>query len=406
MAYRLNYFQPRKNFFIAAIVLFFCGSINAQIWSPRADYPGSARDDGSGFVIGAFGYCGTGFEVGFNTTADFYRFSFDSQDWQQVSSLPTGQDRQYAAGFTDGVSGYLFGGIRGGVFLNDLWKYDPAADDWTELAPMPGAPRSGSACFVIDGYAYIIGGKNATADALSELWRFDLTDQTWEALQPIPAPIWRASAKAVDGTGYLAFGIDSDLNYSNALWQYDPTADEWSALPSLPAAGRYNAALYNSGADLITFGGFLSNDVFLAETWRYSIDLNQWDATIPLPAAGRRGGMAFQDENTLYYTCGLTTGFARTRETWGFDLPTSVEEIEQTTFKISPNPATQFIHWQIAENAAPARLRIYSLQGTLQLELIARRGKDKIDISKLEAGLYIVVWESEDGAGTVKFVKH
>ena len=73
------------------------------------DFPGIERDDAAAFVIGDDVYVGTGMDVGFNLTADWYRFNTIDQSWNAVAALPGG-GRQYALAIeTDGYA-YVIGG--------------------------------------------------------------------------------------------------------------------------------------------------------------------------------------------------------------------------------------------------------------------------------------------------------
>jgi N-acetylneuraminic acid mutarotase len=112
---------------------------NAQSWFQMPDFPGVERDDGASFVIQDIAYCGSGV-VPFVALGDFYAFDLLSESWDTISPLPTGQERQYAAAFSNDSLGFLFGGFAGS-FLNDLWQYDPATDQWTQKSAMPSVGR-------------------------------------------------------------------------------------------------------------------------------------------------------------------------------------------------------------------------------------------------------------------------
>ena len=113
-----------KQLFSLSYLLYFT-TINAQTWKQSIDFPSTERDDGVVFVIGNNAYCGTGLKSGWITSSDFYSFDMNSESWTTIKNLPKDKKRQYAIGFSSLNYGYVFGGVNGGDFLNDIWQYDP-----------------------------------------------------------------------------------------------------------------------------------------------------------------------------------------------------------------------------------------------------------------------------------------
>ena len=68
----------------------------------------------------------------------------NTDSWSPITGIPTNEARQYAVGFASSNHGFLFGGLNGNGYLNDLWTYDPTTDIWTTATPMPSAGRSGA----------------------------------------------------------------------------------------------------------------------------------------------------------------------------------------------------------------------------------------------------------------------
>src|SRR5436189_985307 len=79
----------------------------AQTWTQLPDFPGTARDDAASFSIGGKVYVGTGMDVGFSLTNDWYAFDTWTETWDVTSPLP-GTSRQYCSGFSINDFGYLF----------------------------------------------------------------------------------------------------------------------------------------------------------------------------------------------------------------------------------------------------------------------------------------------------------
>ena len=93
-------------------------SLNAQDWNQIANFSGDPRDDATTFTIDNHVYCGLGMNTWFSCASDFKVFDLTTETWSNGVNLPTGQERQYANGFSYQGFGYVFGGINGLALLN------------------------------------------------------------------------------------------------------------------------------------------------------------------------------------------------------------------------------------------------------------------------------------------------
>ncbi|MCT4623628.1 MAG: hypothetical protein N4A46_08400, partial [Schleiferiaceae bacterium] len=159
-----------KYTFTVIYLLFAIIGVEAQTWVKLSNYKGFAVDDAVGFSIGTKAYVGTGTTDWWANQRDFYVFDVNLNTWVEIASLPFEKERQYATGFTNDSLGFVFGGVNGSTFFNDLWSYHPPTDSWTEMTSLPGHGRSGAANFVINDTAYIIGGKTDSLFAIDEVW--------------------------------------------------------------------------------------------------------------------------------------------------------------------------------------------------------------------------------------------
>lgn len=155
-----------KNYFFTIV---FCTTFGVfgQDWLQLQDFPGSKRDDGVSFEIDDVAYLGTGLDDGFVTQNDFFAFDLISELWSPIQSMPINANRQYATAVSYSLEGYVFGGVEGSHFLNDLWKYSPVIDSWIELDSMPAEGRSGSSNFVLNDELFIVGGRNSSGIELN-----------------------------------------------------------------------------------------------------------------------------------------------------------------------------------------------------------------------------------------------
>ena len=146
---------------LAIFILLSSINLLSQSWNQTTSFPGTPRDDDSYFKIGTKHFVGTGREVGFGCTRDFYFFDEATQSWGNSSPLPAGKERQYASATSYNGKGYLFGGVDcAGNYQNDFWTYDPVTDSWTELSVLPAAGRAGIVAFLLNDTWFVVGGKN------------------------------------------------------------------------------------------------------------------------------------------------------------------------------------------------------------------------------------------------------
>lgn len=395
--------------FVFLCLILICTVAGAQSWLPLPDFPGTERDDGTAFVIGNKAYCGSGLAPWWAPFGDFYSFDFISHEWTPIASLPEGNERQYAAGFSDGNSGYLFGGVTGQGYENDLWMYDPNSDEWTELTALPGAGRSGAAHFVIDNTAYIVGGKNDDNDAMVEVWSYDLDSEIWTQKNDLPfGGRWRASATALNGLGYLVFGLDENNTYRNEFYVYDPETDNWLPMPGFPLAGRTHAALAAWGDGLYLFAGMDSSTTAHHDFWTFQpVELN-WTEMTSLPAAGRRGGMGFVHNNAFYYTTGIDSEGNRLTETWKYDLNTGIKTKDmENEVRIFPNPAKDYFTLLLGAQqlTSSVHCRVYNANGRLVWQQSLTGMNTKVNTAEWATGMYNVVLFNDDSRGVVQWVK-
>ena len=302
----------------------------AQNWQQLTDFPGTQRDDGSGFVIGDSAYFGTGMTPWWSVERDFYGLNLIDDSWFPIASLPMNAERQYASGFSSSSGkGYVFGGYNGNQFLNDLWEYNPATNTWSALTSLPGIGRSGAASFVLNDTVYIIGGKTAVSLAINEVWSYSIASNTWTQKNNFPfGNLWRSSATKLDNKGYLLFGRDETDFFHNELYEYSPNQDVWTPISNFPSLGRSHSSVSVINNDLfICFGldslGNSHNDV-----WQYDIAQNTWMNYPGIPSIGRRGGIGLAKDNKFYYTTGIDESNERLFQTWKFDPVLAIPTLE------------------------------------------------------------------------------
>jgi N-acetylneuraminic acid mutarotase len=297
----------------------------SQNWIEVSEFPGSPRDDGTGFIINNTAFVGTGLSQWWSNEADFYGFDLSSEHWYGIASIPVSEARQYACGFSVNNLGYLFGGYNGMEFLNDLWCYDPISNSWTIKTALPSVGRAGSSCFVIDNLVYIVGGKTVESTAIDEVWCYNPSEDSWTQKNTLTyGKIWRAASTILANKGYIIFGKTENNEYKNNLFEYNPVSDSWTEISIFPAQGRTHASLFSLDNSLFVCFGIDTFSNSFNDLWQFDLSSSSWTLLPGIPSIGRRGGVSFVKNNFFYYSTGIDENNNRLMETWKFSPTLSI----------------------------------------------------------------------------------
>ena len=249
--------------------------------------------------------------------ANSYAGSYGTKGIFSSTNEPPG--RYQAAHWTDsnGIF-WMFGGIRDGFKLNDLWKYDVATNEWAWVhgpqltsatgenygalgvsasSNLPPARGYGAICWTgPDGNLYLFGGQNDANSEMNDLWRYNITLNEWT---------WIAGTSM--GGQLPNYGVLGVPNVSN-----DP-------------GGRYECgSAWVHDNKLWFFGGAIANVVY-NDMWFYDLSTNLWTwiggntasnyGTRGVPAASNQPNIRYnyckwkdQDDNFYMYAGGRLNG--------------------------------------------------------------------------------------------------
>lgn len=119
--------------------------MDMDAWTQLADCPGSARSGATAFAIEDKGYLGTGYnytnESGETYLNDFWEYDPASNVWTQKADFP-GSARYDAVSFSVDGKGYIGAGYDGN-YLKDFYSYDPQSNIWTQIVSIGGTKRRG-----------------------------------------------------------------------------------------------------------------------------------------------------------------------------------------------------------------------------------------------------------------------
>ncbi|MEM9052213.1 MAG: kelch repeat-containing protein [Bacteroidota bacterium] len=317
----------------STFIFFFLASIlNAQ-WQESAVFIGTARDDGVGFSIDGKGYAGSGREVGFGFTNDFFEYDPETNEWTEVASLPS-VARQYCGRFSIADTAYVVCGVSPDSYLNELWAYQPNSDEWVQKAPFPGEPRSSPIAFAINGNAYVGTGRNAT-EYFGDMWEYDPQTNQWNRIDDFPGgDRFESLGMTIGGFAYAGIGRLEDRTFADDWWKFNPDNLEWTRMNDFPGDIRYYGIEGSNNKVGIIAGGQNAGDEFLNESYQYDPLKDSWTRLDNLPLDGIRGCFGFVVDNQFYLGTGLDENFDRRSEIYRIQLETS-EDLE---YQIYPNP--------------------------------------------------------------------
>ncbi|MFT4203100.1 MAG: hypothetical protein QM610_04235 [Chitinophagaceae bacterium] len=206
---------------------FYAYDTEADTWTTKTSFPGSARQQGVGFAINSKGYMGTGKNKGGTLYADFYQYTPSSDSWSSITSYP-GEKRYGAVSFTRNSIAYVVTGTNSSATTStDFFSFD--GSDWTQLAQISNVStdtydddyttivRTGAVAFVIGDYAYLATGNNLNT------WAYNFSTTYWEIRTPYQKST-RAGAVgfAIGSLGYVGTGSASGT-YTDNFSAFDPS---------------------------------------------------------------------------------------------------------------------------------------------------------------------------------------
>ena len=237
-------------------------------WTQKADYAGGINYHATGFTINDIAYVGTGrISPGGNALVkDFFKYQAASNSWTQITDYP-GVGCRGAVSFVVGNYGYVGTGETNSGKSSEFYRFDPVSETWLQIASITNG-RTSSAAFAIDNYGYV-GTGNTNFGSTNDFQRYDPVADSWQMMNNVgPTNRQEASGFAVGGRGYILTGdnYSSGTNYKD-VWEFDPTTGNWVQLADF--AG--NARRYLSATTLGSYAyvGLGTNGTNFKDFWRF-----------------------------------------------------------------------------------------------------------------------------------------
>ena len=393
--------MPRTT--ICCTILTGCLTTHAQVWHQLPDFPGTARDDAASFVIGTTIHVGTGMEVGWGLTNDWFRFDAIGSEWHPMAPLPA-EPRQYCSTFTLHDKGYLFGGTNGAQDLNELWEYDPSDDSWTQRASLPAQGRRACAAFSDGVHGHIVTGMVSGDVPTRELWRYDPGTDSWVQRAPLPGVPRHRAAAFLTSAPIVVGGADADNAPLADGYAYDAALDQWTTIADMPEP-RFS----HRAAEGVVVGGATSFTNEHADTWYHAYSSDSWsEVQYPAFAGGPRRG-AVAEWITFFGLTGIYTGLGlhaneRYKDWWHLDLGMGIDTHPAPAISVHPNPAHTSITINTVRWPEDPTVHITDMQGCTVRTAIARRGVP-LDIGDLAPGRYAMTMALDGVPVSAHFIK-
>lgn len=371
-------------------------------WEKKASIPNGKRDRATGFSIDEYGYVGTGLDTGNTALQDFWRFDTLNNVWTQMADF-AGGPRRDAIGFSLNHKGYMGTGCSdaaGFMETRDFWEYDPVTNIWTQKADYGGI--TGANVFKAVGVAsktngYVIGGRRNNLP-IDEIWEYNPTGDLWVPKLPFPGG-GRTDAMGFELHGKIYYGTGTDDNfYRQDFWMYNPFVDAWLQKPDFPGDPRTSGIGFS--AFNLGFIGLGTDGGYKKDFWAYDDNTETWMFINMFKSDERRGPANFSFNDAAYVCTGKAyngikkDNWVLRKNAYTIDITGLAEENVQPIFlKIFPNPMADLVTLQILtqEYLTNMQCEIYNLSG----ECVRRYSfeeSEQLDIYKenLPSGLYII----------------
>ena len=192
--------------------------------SPRLS-SGWKDSNGNFYLFGGFNFL----LVALN---DLWKFNVITGQWTifknntSIDLLPRGR-YLYVAWTDSNDKAYMFGGLRSGGPLNDLWEFNTSTGNWVQIPSINNSTlwpsiRYGSVAWTDNNdNAYVFGGYNGTY--LNDLWEFNCSTLIWTNLTNNLNSTWPESRDGAEawydskGNGYIFGGLNNNNNFFRAF---------------------------------------------------------------------------------------------------------------------------------------------------------------------------------------------
>lgn len=363
-----------------------------------------------------------------NKTDDLLAYHIKDDSWQTCARVPLGSGgKPVSKGGALVSDGYRYLYVTKGYSTSTFLRYDAWGDSWQICRDVPPGPsrkpiKGGTRMVYVTkndtGYVYLLKGYK------NEFWRYNTITDTWELLPNAPlGPSGKSDYKegsfiVYDGENTI-YAVKAKYN---EVFAFDIGLNRWltTAYQKFPLAGRSGRQKkVKDGAG----GGWWNNAMYClkggntCEFWRFLPQENRWEELDTIPQQGssgrkkkvKQGGGIASLGNGLFFA--LKGG--KTSEFWCYKSPETGPGVEEKpipptpslALKLFPNPANKRVFGSLgAQLTGKARITVYDATGRSYLISYTERPNFTLDLYHLNAGVYFVQVNANNGETTAKLI--
>ena len=231
---------------------------------------------------------------------------------------PMPSPRASATTFVVDGQAYVFAGRDStGSSRNDLWRYSPETDTWEDLGETPLRERVHAAACVADGKVYIglgfLGRYSQDTSYLQDWWEYTPQSQQWKQLAPYPNS-YTDCATAFIGKGELYVGYGFCWNYRRDFFRYDIASDRWDSIDVQVAFHGYPTRSFGGTGCTCQGRHFMGTGFYKGSLnwWAELVDGTHWEARKEVPGRTRTLASSAATEDYIYLATGMHYGGVNT----------------------------------------------------------------------------------------------
>ncbi len=361
----------------------------SQSWQQQANAP-IGRHHPISFSLEGKGYAVTGTTSNNQPTKAFYEYDPILDAWSTLTPFP-GTARSFGIGTVVNGKAYLGFGATNTQYLNDMWSYDAVSGQWTQLASCACTGRRHPAFIGIGNRIYVGLGDDASGN-LKDWWMYKIDANTWTKVADLPGPP-RHHPFQFNAGGELFAGLGHNANSIYKDWyKLDTATNTWTAMNQFPGEARVAGTQFSHAGFGYVLSGDGDNHSFMStgEMWRYSPTTDIWTQFPPHPGVSRWAPGSFVINDEVYFFGGRNRQNNQyPTDLWKFDIAAatiSIEENDASKLIAYPNPAKNFIAWELNKNLS----QIVILNSVGQPIASNDGTTNRMDVTGLSNGFYFV----------------
>ena len=226
--------------------------------------------------------------------------------------------RASATAFVIGEKAYLFAGRDStGNSHNDLWRYSPETDSWEDMGPTPLAPRVNATACVSDGKVYIglgfLGRYSNDSSYMQDWWEYTPATDSWKRLADYPNS-YTDCATAFTGDGELYVGYGFCWNYRRDFFRYDIASDRWDSIDVNVSFHGYPSRSFGGTGCTCRSRHFMGTGFYKGSLnwWAELVDGTHWEKRAVVPGKTRTLAASTATDQYIYLSGGIHYGGVNT----------------------------------------------------------------------------------------------